>query len=422
MTTGCRPGVVEVNPAVVAAMREVGVDITAEFPKPWTEEIASSNRRSRSLAQRSPPVHRWFTDAPSGRSPAVPTVARGRSEIAQRDSKAQGGRYVMVARKRRLAWLGVFLAFSLTAAACGDDDDEGGSATEPGGEGGGEELSGRIEVDGSSTVGPLTEAAAELYQEEQPGVQITVGVSGTGGGFERFCIGETDMSDASRPITDDEIAMCEENGIEYDDIQVANDALSVVVNPDNPIECLTVEQVSQIWDEGSTVSSWSDIDGLDESPDGSITLYGPGTDSGTFDFFTEAVNGEEGQIRSDYVDIGEDDQAAIEGVAGDAGAMGYIPYSFVTQAGESVKPLQIDGGGGCVDPTLQNVQSGSYVPLGRPLFVYASGAALQKPEVLGFMTFYIDNAEPVADAASFVPLTAEQIEEQHAKIEELVGG
>jgi phosphate transport system substrate-binding protein len=317
------------------------------------------------------------------------------------------------------------LAFGLVAAACGDDDDdaaadEDGSSTE--GEGSDEELSGRIEVDGSSTVGPLTEAAAELYQEEQSGVQITVGVSGTGGGFERFCIGETDMSDASRPITDDEIAMCEENGIEYDDIQVANDALSVVVNPDNPVECLTVEQVSQIWDQDSTVGNWSDIDGLDEAPDGSITLYGPGTDSGTFDFFTEAINGEEGRIRSDYIDIGEDDQAAVEGVSGDANAMGYIPYSFVTQAGDAVKPLQIDGGGGCVDATLENVQAGSYVPLGRPLFVYASGTALEKPEVLDFMRFYVDNAEPVAEAATFVPLTEEQIEEQHAKIDELVGG
>jgi phosphate transport system substrate-binding protein len=317
------------------------------------------------------------------------------------------------------------LAFGLVAAACGDDDDdaaadEDGSSTE--GEGSDEELSGRIEVDGSSTVGPLTEAAAELYQEEQSGVQITVGVSGTGGGFERFCIGETDMSDASRPITDDEIAMCEENGIEYDDIQVANDALSVVVNPDNPVECLTVEQVSQIWDQDSTVGNWSDIDGLDEAPDGAITLYGPGTDSGTFDFFTEAINGEEGRIRSDYIDIGEDDQAAVEGVSGDANAMGYIPYSFVTQAGDAVKPLQIDGGGGCVDATLENVQAGSYVPLGRPLFVYASGTALEKPEVLDFMRFYVDNAEPVAEAATFVPLTEEQIEEQHAKIDELVGG
>ena len=331
---------------------------------------------------------------------------------------------MMVARKRRLAWLGVLLAFGLVAAACGDDDDaaadEDGSSTE--GDGSDEELSGRIEVDGSSTVGPLTEAAAELYQEEQSGVQITVGVSGTGGGFERFCIGETDMSDASRPITDDEIAMCEENGIEYDDIQVANDALSVVVNPDNPVECLTVEQVSQIWDQDSTVGNWSDIDGLDEAPDGAITLYGPGTDSGTFDFFTEAINGEEGRIRSDYIDIGEDDQAAVEGVSGDANAMGYIPYSFVTQAGDAVKPLQIDGGGGCVDATLENVQAGSYVPLGRPLFVYASGTALEKPEVLDFMRFYVDNAEPVAEAATFVPLTEEQIEEQHAKIDELVGG
>jgi phosphate transport system substrate-binding protein len=317
-------------------------------------------------------------------------------------------------RNSRFRWLiGLLAALALLAVACGDDD---GSGEDDGGA-----LSGRIEIDGSSTVAPLSEAAAEFFQEENPGVEVTVGVSGTGGGFERFCIGETDISDASRSIKDEEAAICEDNGVAFEEIQVANDALSLVVNPDNDLDCITVEQANEIWDAGSTVSSWSDVDGLDGAPDGGITLYGPGTDSGTFDYFTEAINGEEGVIRNDYIDIGEDDQAAIEGVSGDTNAMGYIPFSFVTLAGDAVKPLQIDDGSGCVEPTLENVQNGSYTPLGRGLFVYPSDAALARPEVLAFMNFYVENAEAIAEAATFVPLTAEQIEEQLAAVAALAG-
>jgi phosphate transport system substrate-binding protein len=323
-------------------------------------------------------------------------------------------------KKSRFVMLGLVLAIGLVAAGCGSDDN-----SDAGDNGNGGSLSGTIVVDGSSTVAPLSEAAAELFQNENPDVRITVGTSGTGGGFEKFCIGETDMSDASRPIKDEEIAICEKNDIEYDDIQVANDALSVVVNPDNPVDCLTVEQVTQIWDQDSTVKTWGEIDGLDVPSDFAsepLTLVGPGTDSGTFDFFTEAINGEEGRIRTDYTDIGEDDQAAIVTVEGDVGAMGYIPYSFVSQAGDQVKALEIDGGAGCVAGTEENVQAGTYVPLGRPLFVYASGAALQEKAVLAFMKFYIDNAAKVAEAASFVPLTSAQIDEQHAKIDQLTAG
>lgn len=326
-----------------------------------------------------------------------------------------------VLRKRRVALLGVVVAIGLIAAGCGGDDDNGGGS----GSGGGESLSGTIVIDGSSTVAPLSEAAAELFQNEHPDVRITVGTSGTGGGFEKFCIGETDLSDASRPIEEEEIAACKSNDIEFDSVQVANDALSVVVNPENPVDCMTVAQLNQVWDQGSTVKTWGDIEGLDVPSDfasQSIDLVGPGTDSGTFDYFSEAINGEEGRIRSDYTDIGEDDQAAVDTVAGDEAAMGYIPYSFVSQAGDKVKALEIDGGEGCVAPTLENVQAGTYVPLGRPLFVYASAAALQKPAVLAFMKFYIDNAEAVAEATSFVPLTEAQAEEQHTKIEQLTSG
>ncbi|WP_326594895.1 phosphate ABC transporter substrate-binding protein PstS family protein [Streptomyces sp. NBC_01803] len=308
---------------------------------------------------------------------------------------------------------------ALALSACSSDDsDESGN----GGSGGdGENLSGDIAIDGSSTVAPLSEAAAQLFMAENPDVRISVGTSGTGGGFEKFCNGETDLSDASREIEEDEIAACEGNGIGFDAVQVANDALSIIVNPNNPVECLTVEQARQIWDQDSPVSDWSDIEGVDAGDLGEVTLYGPGTDSGTFDYFTEAINGEEGRIRTDYTDIGEDDQAAITGVEGDEAAMAFVPYSFVQQAGDAVKSLQIDNGEGCVDATLENVQSGSYAPLGRALYVYGSDQALAKPEVVEFLRFYLDNSTDIAEAATFVPMTQEQIDAGHATIEELAG-
>jgi phosphate transport system substrate-binding protein len=286
------------------------------------------------------------------------------------------------------------------------------------------QLSGTVRIDGSSTVAPLSEAAAELYMATQPGVRVTVATSGTSGGFQKFCIGETDMNDASRPIKQSEIDLCTENNIAYEGIQVANDALSVLVNPNNPLTCMTVDQVSQIWDADSPVKKWGDIDGLDlpaEFTGQALTPVGPGSDSGTFDFFTEVINGEAGRIRIDYTNIGEDDTAAVRTVEGDVGAIGYVPYSYYQSAGDRVKALAIDAGGGCVDATLENVQNGTYVPLGRPLFVYASDTALERPEVLDFMVFYVENAEPIAEAATFVPMTLAQAEEQLAKVHALAG-
>jgi phosphate transport system substrate-binding protein len=304
------------------------------------------------------------------------------------------------------------LAFGV--AACGSDD----------GESGGSDLSGTIRIDGSSTVAPLSEAAAELFQEEEPGVKVTVGTSGTGGGFEKFCAGETDISDASRHIEEDEIAACKSNGIDFEEVQVANDALSVVVNPDNPVECMTVEQISQIWDKGSTVDSWGDVKGLEpDVDDESMALYGPGTDSGTFDYFTEAINGEEGVTRSNYNNIGEDDNGVINGVGGDQWALGYVPYSYVEESAGKVKPLQIENPetGECVAPTVATVQDGSYVPLGRGLFVYPSGEALQKQEVLDFLTFYIEQNDTITEVATFVPMTEEQKQESLDKVHSLAG-
>lgn len=322
----------------------------------------------------------------------------------------------------------LFLSLALVAAACGDDASPttaapgttAAPATTPPSQG----LSGSVRIDGSSTVGPLSEVAAELYMQKERDVRVTVAVSGTGGGFQKFCIGETDANDSSRFIKESEIALCAENDIKYDFIQVANDALSVVVNLDNPVQCMTVAQVSQIWDEGSTVRTWGDIAGLDIPADFAsqpLTPYGPGSDSGTFDFFTEEINGKSGQIRLDYIDIGEDDLAAVNAVQGDVAAMGYIPFSYYQESLDKVRALEIDDGNGCVAATPENVLDGTYTPLGRGLYVYFSDLALTRAEVLDFAEFYIENAKTIAELAEFVPMTDEQLAVQRAKLAALAG-
>jgi phosphate transport system substrate-binding protein len=320
---------------------------------------------------------------------------------------------------------------ALALAACGGDDDDAGTNTDDttentSGDGSSsEELSGSVLADGSSTVAPLTETAAELFQMENSGVQVTVGTSGTGGGFERFCIGETDISDASRPIADDEVALCEENGIEFAEIHVANDALGAVVHPDNPLECISIEALKQMWDLDTPVDSWGDIEGLEtEVPDEPLTLFGPGSDSGTFDYWTDVVNGDEGRIRTDYNSIGEDDAAAVNGVSSDPWASAYIPFSYVQTAGGAVKALSIvnPDSGECVEPTLDNVLTGDYAPLGRPLFIYVSGAALERPEVLAFVDFYLENQEQITTEATFIPMNDDQLAESQARVADLHGG
>jgi len=317
--------------------------------------------------------------------------------------------------RRPITMIAAVLALGLVAVACDSDGGSGETA---------EGLTGTVRADGSSTVAPLTEAAAELFQEENSGVRVTVGTSGTTGGFEKFCKGETEISDASRPIKEEEVAACQEGGVRYEEVQVANDALSAVVHPDNPLDCISVEQLKQVWDLDSPVNSWGDIEALDaELPDEELTLFGPGSDSGTFDYWTDAINGEEGRIRTDYNSIGEDDEAAINGVSGDEWAMAYIPYSFVTEAADRVKALQVKNpeSGECVAPTLENVQNGSYAPLGRPLFIYPSAEALDKPEVLAFVEFYIETQEQIAEQAGFIPMNAEQVAAAQEKVSSLAG-
>ncbi len=301
---------------------------------------------------------------------------------------------------RRLA----LLSLAVLLAGCGGD--RGGSAATGTTDSG---LTGRIQIDGSITVAPYATAAAEGFRGGNPGVDITVGVSGTGGGFERFCRGETDISDASRAIEDDEAAACKEQEVDPVEVQVANDALTVVVNPENDwADCLTVAQLKTIWDSGSKVKSWKDVD--PSFPDVELKLYGPGTDSGTFDYFTKEINGEEGQSRSDYA-ASEDDNVIVQGVSGDQGALGYFGLSYYEQNKDKLKAVAIDGGNGCVEPSIDTAQSGTYVPLSRPLFMYANAEALMRPEVKAFLKYVLDNEREIAQQAQFVPLTDEQLQQ-----------
>ena len=306
------------------------------------------------------------------------------------------------------------LAF--TAAGCGRSDTQSAPAASPGTTSGGPKLSGRIEVDGSSTVGPLVTAAAEDFQAQNAGVQVTVGISGTGGGFERFCKGETDISDASRPIKPDEEApVCKKNGIDYTELQVANDGIAVVVNKENTwATCLTVEQLKKIWEPSSKVDNWNKVD--PSFPDQKMTLAGPGTDSGTFDFFTKAINGEEDASRTDY-QATEDDNIIVQAVEGDKGGLGYFGLSYFEQNQGNLNDVQVNGGSGCVSPTTETVQDGSYTPLSRPLFIYVKNASLAKPEVKAFVKYLLDNEEALTKKALFVPMTADQAQKSQSTFE-----
>jgi phosphate transport system substrate-binding protein len=302
----------------------------------------------------------------------------------------------MTSRKAHVALLATVVSL---AAGCG------------GGGGGGV-----ISADGSSTVGPFTTKAAEDFKA-QGGVDVTVGISGTGGGFERFCRGETDLSNASRPIDEDEQALCADAGVEYIEFQVATDALTNVVNLENDwATCLTVDQLNTIWKPGSKVASWNQVD--PSFPDVPLKLYGAGTDSGTFDYFTGVINGEEGASRSDY-SATEDDNVTVQGVSGDRGALGYFGFSYFEENQDKLKALEVDGGGGCVAPSIEAAQDDSYTPLSRPLFVYAKQSSFDDNEdVRNFVKFMLDNNESIATAAQFVPLSEDQVAEQLAKYED----
>ena len=309
-----------------------------------------------------------------------------------------------------LASAGV-LAFGV--AACGDDSSD---STASGGSGGGD-LSGAVKIDGSSTVGPFAQAAAEQFQGENPNVQVSVGTSGTGGGFEKFCAGETDISDASRPIKDDEeVPICKKNGITFQEITVANDGIAIVTNKDLKIDCLTTAQLKKLWNTGSKITNYSQLD--PSFPDVEVSLYGPGTDSGTFDFFTDEINGEEGVSRKEY-QPSEDDNILVQGVTGDEGGLGYFGFSYYEQNADKLNLVEVDGGKGCVAPSTETIQDGSYKPLSRPIFMYPSEQALgDKPQVKAFMEYVMDNQAEIAAASQIVALTAAQLDEGKQALQE----
>ncbi len=254
-----------------------------------------------------------------------------------------------------------------------------------------------IRIDGSSTVYPIALAMAEEYEIENPRVEITVAFSGSGGGFSKMCAGEIDIADASRVVKRSELEACAANGIELIELPVAADALTVVVNSGNDFaQCLTVAELNAIWAPDSTVSTWSDV--RPEWPAEAIALYGPGVDSGTFEYFTEAVNGEAGATRTDFFPS-EDDNVLVQGVQSDRYAMGYFGFAYYAENSSRVKALQVDGGNGCVEPNAANIESNTYTPLSRPLFIYVNAAAAERPEVAGFVRFFLDefNRELIAD-------------------------
>jgi phosphate transport system substrate-binding protein len=265
-----------------------------------------------------------------------------------------------------------------------------------------------VKIDGSSTVFPITEAMAEDFQKEQKGkVRVTVGISGTGGGFKKFCRGETDISNASRPILKKEMDDCKAAGVQYIELPVAYDALTVVINPQNKwAETVTVADLKKMWEPGAQgkVKTWKQVN--PSWPDQPIKLFGPGADSGTFDYFTEAVNGKSKASRGDFT-ASEDDNVLVQGVSRDVNALGYFGFAYYLENKDKLKAARIaEKSGSGVEPSFEAVINGSYTPLSRPIFIYINAKSLDRPEVKAFVDFYMKNADMLVREVKYVPLPA----------------
>jgi phosphate transport system substrate-binding protein len=268
-------------------------------------------------------------------------------------------------------------------------------------------LAGTVTADGSSTVGPYAIAAAEGFQKKNPGARVTVGISGTGGGFERFCRSETDLSNASRPMKNSEAVKCRDAAVKWVAFTVANDGISVVVNKQNTwVDCLTTAELKSMWNTGSKVESWKDV--RSSFPDVPLKLFGPGTDSGTFDFFTEAINGKAKASRSDYLAT-EDDNVIVNGVEGERGGLGYFGFSYFEENAAKLKLVKVDSGKGCVAPSITTVQKSQYKPLSRPLFIYAKRDSFKRPVVAGYIGYIFNNEKAIAKKSGFIALTDRQL-------------
>lgn len=305
----------------------------------------------------------------------------------------------------------LILISAFVLSACG-----GGSSSQ------GEKLSGSIKIDGSSTVYPITEAVAEEFRVGSPDVQVTIGISGTGGGFKKFGRGETDISDASRPIKQKEIDLCEENGISYVQLEVAYDGLAVIINPENDwVDNFTVEELKLLWEPAAqgVVLKWNQI--RPEWPDEEIHLFGPGVASGTYDYFTEAIVGESGSSRGDFT-ASEDDNVLVQGVAGDKFGLGFFGLAYFEENADKLKLVPVDGGEGAVAPSIETVSNGTYSPLSRPLFIYVNSTAAKKKETTKFIEFYLANAPLLSEEVGYVPLPETEYAKQRANFASFLEG
>ena len=348
----------------------------------------------------------------SSRTAAVRLSSRGLAG-ASRKTKSEGN--IGMAEDRKLSWLrqglsAITLVGALiigTTPVLAQDADLS-------------TLSGEIVSDGSSTVGPLTQAVAEEFNGQAPDVQISVDISGTGGGFERFCAGDTDVQNASRAIEEDEITSCAENGVDWYEFEVAYDGLTVVANKENTwLTCMTTDQLKQLWQKENPANTWADLN--PDNPADTINLYGPGTDSGTFDFFVETILGD-AEIREDFTPS-EDDNVLVEGVAGDVNALGYFGLAYYEANTDTLNAVAIDNGdGNCVAPSPETVRDGTYAPLSRPLYVYLKAESLQRPEVQEFARFYLSQAPTLAAEVGYVASPDEAYAEDMTSLEDAISG
>jgi phosphate transport system substrate-binding protein len=324
----------------------------------------------------------------------------------------------------RTAFAATLLAIALSVAACGGQNQT--ATNEPASPGanpaattGTSNASGTVVVDGSSTVFPISEAMAEDFQKANPGIKVTVSKSGTGGGFKKFCAGETDISNASRPIKQDEVELCKKGGVEYIELPISYDGLSVVVNPQNDwATCLKTDELKKMWEPAAQgkVTTWQQVRA--SFPNEKLSLYGAGTDSGTYDYFTKAITGEEGKSRGDYT-ASEDDNVLVQGVSGDRNAIAFFGYAYYEQNQGKVKLVQIDSGKGCVAPSPQTIVDGTYQPLSRPEFIYVKKTAAQRPDVRAFVQFQLapENRKLISEVG-YVPLSDELLTAASARFEQ----
>ena len=295
----------------------------------------------------------------------------------------------------------IMMSLALVIGACGNKKEQKDGGTEA------VKLTGNISIDGSSTVFPITEAVAEEFRVSQPDVQVTIGVSGTGGGFQKFSRGETNISNASRPIKETEIAACVENNVTYIGLEVAYDGLAVVVNPENTwVDSFTVEELKKIWEPAAQgkIMKWNQI--RPEWPNEEIHLFGPGTASGTFDYFTEAINGKSGTSRGDYT-ASEDDHVLVQGISGDKYALGFFGLAYYEESKDKLSLIGVNNGKEVVKPSLETVSNGTYSPLSRPMFIYVNSTSIKHPEVIEFVNFYLDNAGELSEDVGCIKLPAE---------------